>query len=118
VRIPLDAASARAVRGRTWHSTQVIHALPGGAVEMTLRTRDEGEIARWVLSWGGRAWVIDPPRLRNRVREIAREILARHEQRAAILCRPAAVSLSNRAIHSVQINRYQNLRSHRSHESH
>lgn len=78
VRIRFDAASARAVRGRTWHSTQVIHALPGGAVEMTLRTRDEGEIARWVLSWGGRAWVIDPPRLRNRVREIAREILARH----------------------------------------
>jgi predicted DNA-binding transcriptional regulator YafY len=45
---------------------------------MTLRARDEWEIARWVLSWGAHAWVIEPPRLRNRVRELAREILTRH----------------------------------------
>jgi predicted DNA-binding transcriptional regulator YafY len=78
VRIRFDAESARTVRGRTWHATQVIHALPGGVAEITLRARDEWEIARWVLSWGGHAWVIEPPRLRHRVREIAREILARH----------------------------------------
>jgi len=79
VRIRFDADSARTVRGRTWHATQVIHALSGGGVEMTLRARDEWEIARWVLSWGARAWVIEPARLRNRVREIAREIAARHQ---------------------------------------
>jgi len=78
VRIRFDADSARAVRGRTWHATQVIHGAPDGEVEMTLRARDEWEIARWVLSWGGHAWVMEPARLRNRVREIAREILARH----------------------------------------
>jgi predicted DNA-binding transcriptional regulator YafY len=78
VRVRFDEESARMVRGRTWHATQVIHALPGGAVEMTLRARDEWEIARWVLSWGGHAWVIEPPRLRHRVREIAREIVERH----------------------------------------
>ena len=78
VRIRFDPESARTVRGRTWHATQVIHAMPGEGLEMTLRVRDEGEIARWVLSWGGHACVIEPARLRNRVREIAREILARH----------------------------------------
>ena len=78
VRIRFDAESARTVRGRTWHATQVIRALPDGGVEMTLRARDDWEIVRWVLSWGAHAWVIEPALLRNRVRELAREILARH----------------------------------------
>jgi predicted DNA-binding transcriptional regulator YafY len=78
IRIRFDAESARAVRGRTWHATQIIHGLPDGGLDMTLRARDESEIARWVLSWGAHAWVIDPPRLRTRIREIAQMILARH----------------------------------------
>jgi hypothetical protein len=79
VRIGFDAESARMVRRRTWHATQVIKALPDGGVEMTLRARDECEIARWVLSWGGHAWVIQPSQVGNRVREMAGEILARHQ---------------------------------------
>ena len=78
VRIGFDAESERAVRGRTWHATQVIRALPGGRLEMTLRARDEAEIARWVLSWGAHAWVIEPARIRILVRETARKIVARH----------------------------------------
>ena len=78
VRIRFDAESARLVRSRTWHPTQFIHSLPDGSVEMTLRARDEAQIARWVLSWGAQAWVLEPLRLRTRLREIARQILARH----------------------------------------
>jgi predicted DNA-binding transcriptional regulator YafY len=78
VRIRFDAESAMAVRSRTWHATQSILSLPGGGVDMTLRARDEWEIARWVLSWGAHAWVIEPARLRNKVREMARDILERH----------------------------------------
>jgi predicted DNA-binding transcriptional regulator YafY len=78
VRIRFDADSARAVRSRTWHASQILRPLPDGAVEMTLRARDEDEIARWVLSWGGHAWVLEPVRVRGRVREIARGIMARH----------------------------------------
>ena len=78
VRSRFDAESARAVRARTWHPTQVIHALPDGAAEMNLQVRDEWEIALWVISWAAHASVIEPPGLRTRVREIARAILARH----------------------------------------
>lgn len=78
VRIGFDRESATAVRAGIWHPTQLVRSLPGGAVEMTLRVREESEIVGWVLSWGAHAWVIDPPRLRNRIREVAREILARH----------------------------------------
>ena len=77
-RIHFDAESARAVRRRTWHPTQVIQALQNGGVEMILRASDEWIIARWVMSWGGHAWVVEPPRLRARVREVARAVLARH----------------------------------------
>jgi predicted DNA-binding transcriptional regulator YafY len=78
VRIGFDGESERAVRGRTWHASQVIRALPGGGLEMTLRVRDEAEIARWVLSWGAHAWVIEPARVRILVRETARKIVDRH----------------------------------------
>ncbi|MGA3172370.1 MAG: WYL domain-containing protein [Chthoniobacteraceae bacterium] len=77
-RIRFDAESARAARARTWHPTQVIRSLPDGGLEMTLRAREECEVARWVLSWAGHAWVIHPQHLRNRLREAALEILARH----------------------------------------
>lgn len=78
VRLGFDAESERALRSRTWHATQVIRALPAGELEMTLRVRDEAEIARWVLSWGAHAWVIEPARVRILVRETARKIVARH----------------------------------------
>jgi proteasome accessory factor B len=78
VRIGFDGETERAVRGRTWHPTQVIRALPGGGIELKLRVRDEAEIARWVLSWGAHAWVIEPARVRILVRETARKIVARH----------------------------------------
>jgi len=79
VRIGFDVESARLVHSRAWHPTQVIRPLPGGALEMTLRIRDESEIVRWVLCWGGHAWIVEPPRLCASVREISREILDRHE---------------------------------------
>ena len=77
-RIRFDSEAAAAVRRRIWHPTQVIRNLPGGGIELSLRARDEWEIARWVLSWAGRASVIEPVRLRQQVRQLAREIAARH----------------------------------------
>jgi len=78
IRIGFDASSSRAARERAWHPTQLIHSLPGGRVEMSFRVRDEMVVACWILSWGASAWVIEPARLRKRVREIASEIVARH----------------------------------------
>jgi predicted DNA-binding transcriptional regulator YafY len=78
VRVRFDPESARMARSRAWQPSQVLHAVPGGGVDMVLKVRDEGEIARWVLSWGGHAWIIEPSRLKARIREMAREILARH----------------------------------------
>jgi predicted DNA-binding transcriptional regulator YafY len=77
-RIRFGAESAQAVRGREWHGTQVLSALPDGGVEMTVRVRNEGELVCWVMGWGGHARVVEPARLRAKVREMAREILDRH----------------------------------------
>jgi hypothetical protein len=78
VRIGFDPDCTRAVRARTWHASQVIHTLPGGTIEMTLKLRDEAAVAQWVLSWAAGAWVIEPARLRARVEKLAGEIAARH----------------------------------------
>ncbi len=78
VRIRFDAESARAVRRRIWHPTQLIRAIPGGCIELSLVVRDDWEIARWVLSWAGHASVVDPTRIRTLVRQLARDIATRH----------------------------------------
>lgn len=78
VRICFDAESAQAARSRTWHATQATRSLPEGGLEMALRVPDEEEIVRWVLGWSGHAWVIEPQRLRIRLKEVALEILAHH----------------------------------------
>jgi len=78
MRIGFDSESSKTVRGRIWHPTQSIRSLPGGGVELSIRIRDEWEIIRWVLSWGAHAWIIEPAQVRDRVREIVREILARY----------------------------------------
>lgn len=78
VRIRFDPESVRMLRERTWHATQEIHRLPNGGADVTFRAADEWTIVQWVLSWGAHAWVVEPARLRSRVREVAREIVARH----------------------------------------
>lgn len=78
VRIRFNAASAGVVQRGAWDPTQEMHELPDGGVELTLRVSSGAQLARWILSWGGHGWVIDPPQLRTRVREMARAILARH----------------------------------------
>jgi predicted DNA-binding transcriptional regulator YafY len=79
VKIGFDAESARTVRARVWHPTQTIKPLPGGGAEMSVRTRDEWEIIRWVLSWGSHAWIIEPANVREHLREIVRKILDNHQ---------------------------------------
>jgi proteasome accessory factor B len=78
VRIRFDPESVKMLRGKTWHATQEIHGLPNGCADVTFRTADEWTIVQWVLSWGAHAWVVEPSQLRSWVREIAREIVARH----------------------------------------
>lgn len=74
VRIEFDPYAAQLVRERTWHSSQQLKDLPGGALELKLHLDSLEEVERWILSWGGHARVIGPPQLKKRVQAALKEM--------------------------------------------
>ena len=71
VEIEFDAWGTDLVRGRQWHSSQVLTDRPGGGSRLAMRLNSLEEIERWILSWGVHARVIGPAALRDRVRKTA-----------------------------------------------
>ena len=71
VRIRFEGYAARVIAERVWHPTQQIVALrkDGSAIEFQAVLYGLEEITRWILSWGGKAKVLEPPELKERVRK-------------------------------------------------
>jgi proteasome accessory factor B len=72
VRIRFDTLAGQLVSERQWHGSQKIKMLPGGGAEMRLELNSLEEVERWILSWGKRARVLEPPELVERIRATLR----------------------------------------------
>ena len=64
-----DAWAIYTMRGRQWHTDQVVAELKDGRSVFCVRVSCLEEIERWVLSWGNHARVIEPRELVDRVLE-------------------------------------------------
>ena len=73
--IRLTGDAARLVGETRFHPSQKVAPIPGseGAVLFTARASGLRSIARWVLSVGGEAEVLEPKELREYVREELRK---------------------------------------------
>jgi proteasome accessory factor B len=71
VRVVFRGYAARVVAERRWHPSQEIAPRDGeeSAIELRLRLRGLEEVARWILSWGRWAEVLEPEELRQRLLE-------------------------------------------------
>jgi predicted DNA-binding transcriptional regulator YafY len=74
VRIRFEGWVAQIVRERVWHSSERKTELPDGGVEIELLLSSLEEVERWVLSFGARAKVLQPPALVERIRRATREM--------------------------------------------
>lgn len=74
--IHFTAGVAERVREREWHESQQMRDLPGGGLELRLQLGSLHEVEQWVLGWGAAAEVLQPARLRERVRRHAKGVLA------------------------------------------
>ena len=79
IRIRFNDFAADYIREKKWHASQKLTELKDGGVELRLQLSSLVEIKRWILSWGGSAFVIEPPELAESVRSAAKEILQRQE---------------------------------------
>jgi CRISPR-associated endonuclease/helicase Cas3 len=68
---------AARVAETTWHPSQVIEEGPDGSITWQARVAGIQEIRAWVLGWGGQAEVLEPPALRERVRDEVRRLPGR-----------------------------------------
>lgn len=67
VEILFSTEAAATVTESVWHHTQKARKNKDGSVTLSFRVDGLNEIVRWVLGWGSRARVIQPPELRDRI---------------------------------------------------
>lgn len=66
--IEFDAHAAEYIRARRVHSSQRLATIAGGGVRLTMTIGNLTQVVSWVLEWGARAKVLEPPELIERVR--------------------------------------------------
>jgi predicted DNA-binding transcriptional regulator YafY len=66
--IEFDAQAAEYIRARRVHGSQRLATIAGGGVRLTMTIGNLTQVVSWVLEWGARAKVLEPPELIERVR--------------------------------------------------
>lgn len=80
--LDFDAKGAEYIRMRKAHPTQKLSPLPGGGVRLTMTVGNLIPVTSWVLEWGPRVRVIEPPELLSRVQNELSEALALYTKKA------------------------------------
>jgi predicted DNA-binding transcriptional regulator YafY len=74
--IDFDAQGAEYVRMRKVHASQKLAGIAGGGVRLTVTVGNLNPVVSWVLEWGPRARVVEPPELVERVKDELEKALA------------------------------------------
>jgi predicted DNA-binding transcriptional regulator YafY len=69
------------VRARKWHPSQRVAMSGDGRVRLVLTTPNLPQVMRWVMSYGSKARVIEPPALQARMDEELRAMRTQGEER-------------------------------------
>jgi predicted DNA-binding transcriptional regulator YafY len=77
--IDFDQQASEYVRTRKVHSTQKLQAIAGGGVRLTMTIGNLLPVVSWVLEWGPRARVVEPPELVRRVKSELEGALANYK---------------------------------------
>ncbi|MCM2314793.1 MAG: WYL domain-containing protein [Thermoanaerobaculia bacterium] len=79
--IEFEPDVASLVESARHHEGESVRILPGGAAEYRVTLAHVEEIARWIVTFGGKARAIEPEELVARVREIAEGVTNAHPSR-------------------------------------
>ena len=79
VRIRITGNAVPYALERTFHSSQQTHVQPDGSVIIELQLRSLLEIKSWVLSFGSKAYVLEPQELRTEIMRELRQLSERYD---------------------------------------
>ncbi|HYJ05873.1 MAG TPA: WYL domain-containing protein [Chthoniobacterales bacterium] len=80
IRLRFDPFAARLVAERKWHESQRVREKADGSIILELELGGLQEIERWILSWGAHVEVLEPPRLREMIRDAVSAIAKLYQQ--------------------------------------
>lgn len=76
--VDFDAEAAEYVRSRRVHPSQRLTLQPGGTIRSTMTVGNLTPVVSWILEWGNKAKVIEPPELVARIEQELAEALAKY----------------------------------------
>ncbi|MBK8981100.1 MAG: WYL domain-containing protein [Ignavibacteria bacterium] len=79
VKIYFEKGSARYVKEKIWHSSQVIKENPDGSIILEMKVNGSSEIKHWILSWGKNCRLISPKKLVNEIKKDLSTALEKYE---------------------------------------
>ena len=71
----VDREIMRIMEETIWHPSQVLEKQKDGSMIMTLRVTDTVDLYSWILGWGEKIEVLEPPELRKEVMRTAEKML-------------------------------------------
>ena len=74
VAVKFDPSVARWVSERKWHNSQKTVENKDGSVTLTFKVVGTGEIKPWIMSFGSKVRVLEPKKLKDEIREEAKEM--------------------------------------------
>ncbi len=77
--VEFDARAEDLIRVRKVHGTQKLAGIGGGGVRLTMTVGNLNPVVSWVLEWGPRARVVEPPELVERVKAELAEALHQYD---------------------------------------
>jgi predicted DNA-binding transcriptional regulator YafY len=80
VRVRFAESVAPFIRRRSWHPSQKMRTVPGG-LELVMQVRGTTELVSWLLGFGAKAEVLEPPELRAEIAREARAVHLQHRRR-------------------------------------
>jgi proteasome accessory factor B len=78
VRLRFAPKVAANVAEVNWHRAQQVQFEPDGSAVFSATVDGIGEISWWIIGYGDQVEVLDPPELRDRVRQMAQAVVERY----------------------------------------
>ena len=76
IHLRFDPSLAPLVLNAQHHPDETVEERPSGAVDYRVTLSSLDEISRWVVGFGGRCMVLEPPELADSVSKLAKRVLA------------------------------------------
>jgi predicted DNA-binding transcriptional regulator YafY len=77
--VEFDTSIKQLIREKIWHPSQEIRDNSDGSIGVTFRVAGTTEIKHWLLGFGAKAKVLEPPTLRDEITEEARALLDQYK---------------------------------------